>query len=191
MKLKRETSRAKQDFRDYYSLGAERSLRKLYQGYTEDLLISPTKSLATLKMWSRAFNWQARIEEEDRKAQEAWERAQIRKVVEMKEKQAEEGSELQLLGRAVIRDYLGIVKDIMKQRQETGERIPYPPEIIRTISVNTSRFLIIEGAKLEATARGEPKEITEVQIKGNGKQRITSDELRRACRRILDRGSQE
>lgn len=155
---KLETSRAKQGFRDYYELGVHRSLEKLYQKYSVDTPNSPTKSLYTLKKWSIAFNWQARVVEEDRKLQEAWEREQRIAVIEMKRKQVEEGAELQDLGREVVRKYLKMVKEALVE----GESIP--EEVIEKISVNIARFLIIEGAKLESLARGEPTEIGRSEI---------------------------
>jgi len=47
-------------FELYYSMGSDRSLNKLHQKYPKD-----TPTIDTLKNWSRAFNWQARVEQRD------------------------------------------------------------------------------------------------------------------------------
>ena len=59
-----ETLRNKEIFELYYSIGSKRSLEKLrdklHQNSTET-----APSLRTLKSWSKAFNWQKRIEQRD------------------------------------------------------------------------------------------------------------------------------
>jgi len=47
-------------FELYYSMGSDRSLAKLHQKYPND-----TPTIDTLKNWSKAFNWQARVEQRD------------------------------------------------------------------------------------------------------------------------------
>ena len=56
----KETLRNKEVFEIYYSMGSDRSLAKLYQKYPNDM-----PKLVTLKSWSKAFNWQDRIELRD------------------------------------------------------------------------------------------------------------------------------
>ena len=47
-------------FELYYTMGRHRSLSKLYQTYPKDM-----PKLPTLKNWSKAFNWQQRVEQRD------------------------------------------------------------------------------------------------------------------------------
>ena len=47
-------------FELYYTMGSNRSLAKLYQKYPNDM-----PKLVTLKSWSKAFNWQQRVEQRD------------------------------------------------------------------------------------------------------------------------------
>ncbi len=57
----RETARASQAFNDYLGMGEERSLEKLLARYRNATDSVPTVRLMTLKNWSRAFGWQARL----------------------------------------------------------------------------------------------------------------------------------
>lgn len=60
----RETPEIEKIFEIYYAMGDERSLSKL----REKLCQTDAKkipSLITLKRWSKAFNWQARVEQRD------------------------------------------------------------------------------------------------------------------------------
>ena len=47
-------------FEIYYSMGSNRSLKKLCQKYPKDM-----PKLITLKSWSKAFNWQERVKLRD------------------------------------------------------------------------------------------------------------------------------
>ena len=47
-------------FELYYTMGSNRSLAKLCQKYPNDM-----PKLVTLKSWSKAFNWQLRVEQRD------------------------------------------------------------------------------------------------------------------------------
>jgi len=71
----RETPRAQQAWADYLALGPGRSLAGLLERYQNAPKASPTTRLATLKAWSVAYGWQARLSEiADREAREAEER---------------------------------------------------------------------------------------------------------------------
>ena len=54
-------------FELYYSMGKDRSIKKLWnklcQDYTKTMLKIP--SYPTLKLWSKNFNWQYRVEQRD------------------------------------------------------------------------------------------------------------------------------
>jgi len=62
---RRETPRGNQAFRDYALLGGGRSLEKLLAKYTnlttDSHQIPLTKSIDTLKTWSRSFSWVERV----------------------------------------------------------------------------------------------------------------------------------
>ena len=57
----RETARAKAAWNDYLSMGADRSIDKLFQLYQNGTKVAPTSRLRTLKDWSVDFGWQARL----------------------------------------------------------------------------------------------------------------------------------
>ena len=60
-----ETLRNKEIFELYYSIGSKRSLSKLRDKLLSLESPSNVPSLKTLKRWSKAFNWQKRIEQRD------------------------------------------------------------------------------------------------------------------------------
>lgn len=60
---KHETGRAIQGCNDYLRLGAGRSMRILWEGYTkQDNLLPPTTTFQTIKTWSANYGWVARAE---------------------------------------------------------------------------------------------------------------------------------
>ncbi|MGH2354095.1 MAG: hypothetical protein ACRDJN_21015 [Chloroflexota bacterium] len=68
----RETARARQAWADYLALGPGRSLEGLLDRYQSAPKAPPTRRLKTLKAWSRAYGWQARLGElADREARAA------------------------------------------------------------------------------------------------------------------------
>lgn len=56
-----ETAKARVAWNDYVELGEKRSFYKLLGGYRSDPKSAPTVRLRTLKIWSVAFEWQARL----------------------------------------------------------------------------------------------------------------------------------
>lgn len=84
-----ESARAAQSYADYLALGAGRSLVKLLGEYAERVRsgsgVPPTTRLNTLKKWSAAHDWQGRIADLARAAQEEAEEAQrayVRAIME-------------------------------------------------------------------------------------------------------------
>lgn len=76
--LPRESNRTRAAFEDYYAMGPGRSLTALVAGYRvrgESDPRPPARRLATVKAWSAAFGWQARIAERDAAATAAAARA--------------------------------------------------------------------------------------------------------------------
>ena len=130
--MKRETSRAKQGFEDYFAMGATRSLPKLHQKYVETTQDTPTKSLDTLKIWSTSFNWPARVRDREIKVSEKTEARVTDAVADMRARQAALGYELQ-------------DKGIERLRQLDPDEI----------STRDAIAMITEGSKLERLARGE------------------------------------
>ena len=133
-KLKTETSRAKQGFEDYYALGATRSLEKLHQKYTDDTPNPPTGSMDTLKLWSNSFRWQDRLREREQRISRETEIKLVDRITEMRVRQAEVGEKLQQKGLQRLQELVG-----------------------EEITPSEARAMVIEGAKLERIARGEPE----------------------------------
>lgn len=66
VRIKGESARANNALRQYYLMGAGRSLRALLAQFNQQVLDNegtkpPTTRFNTLGMWSSAYNWQARI----------------------------------------------------------------------------------------------------------------------------------
>lgn len=58
----RESPKARQAWADYLALGDGRSLEKLLALYRSCSEPAPTGQMTTLKLWSRAFGWQSRLQ---------------------------------------------------------------------------------------------------------------------------------
>jgi len=81
----KETARARQAWADYLALGPDRSLEKLLQRYQSGTKAAPATSLTRLKLWSRTFGWQQRLQviaDEVARAAEEKEREYRRLIME-------------------------------------------------------------------------------------------------------------
>ena len=130
-----ENTRQREAFNAYWQLGAGRSLERL-RGQLPGSGTAP--SLRTLAEWSRRFHWQARLADLDHQAGVADDAARIAAIRAMADRHAKEALLLQQNGA----EWLGVM----------GADDATPEAAIRAI---------IEGAKLERLARGEPTERTE------------------------------
>jgi len=63
----KETLKHKETFEQYYVMGNDRSLKKLLNKLDQNWIKTGPKipSLHTLKTWSKAFNWQERVDQRD------------------------------------------------------------------------------------------------------------------------------
>ena len=139
--MKRETSRARQGFEDYFAMGATRSLPKLhkiYEGTTQD---TPTRSLDTLKIWSTSHNWPQRVKEREILVTEKTEKKVTDAVAEMRARHAALGYELQDKGIARLNELK-----------------------LKDITTRDAITLVVEGAKLEIAARGAEAPALDISI---------------------------
>lgn len=139
--MKRESSKARQAFEDYYALGPIRSLGKLHQRYGENTPNTPTQSLDTLKRWSTSFNWPGRVQERDDVAIRKTEKKVTDAVADMRARQARLGQKLQDKG---IERLKKLKSDEMSPRD--------------TIT------MIVEGVKIERQARGEEAPALDISV---------------------------
>jgi len=130
-----ESTRQREAFDAYWSLGAERSIERL-QAVLARAGRVPT--LRTLYEWSRRYHWQARLQGLERQAREAADQARVQALREMQERQAREALLLQQKGAQWL----------------TGADA-------ETASPEAAIRAIVEGAKLERLVRGEATERTE------------------------------
>ena len=147
-----EKTRHREAFDAYWRLGAERSVERLHKVLTAQ---GKAPTLRTLYEWSRRYRWQDRVTQLEREAKRAEEEARIQALHEMYERQAKEALLLQQKGTEWLAS--------MDRKKATAEAA------IRSI---------VEGARLERLARGEPTERQEVQgdVQINAKLATLTDE---------------
>ncbi len=147
-----ETTRHREAFDAYWRLGAERSIERLH-----GVLVARGKAptLRTIYEWSRRFRWQDRIAQLERQAKQAEDEARLQALREMYERQAKEALLLQQRGTEWLAG--------MNKEKATADAA------IRAI---------VEGARLERLARGEPTERQEVtgDVQINAKLAALTDE---------------
>ncbi len=124
------STRRREAFDLYYETGRDRTLEKLHQLLRER---GWRVSLRTIFEWSRRDHWQERIADFDRQARVAADAARLDELRQMYERQAQEGILLQQRGAEAL-------------SRLDPEELP-PDDGIRAI---------VEGARLERIARGEP-----------------------------------
>ncbi len=127
-----ESTRHREAFDLYWRLGSGRSIERLR---AQLLATGDPPTLRTLYEWSRLYHWQDRLVDLERQARVEADEARRKEIVEMYERQAKEGLLLQQKGAEWLASLEG--------REGT------PEAAIRAI---------VEGARLERQARGEPSE---------------------------------
>lgn len=156
---------------------------KLYLKYrscgkvAKKLGVSPT----AVQNWKESFNWDKRVEEDIEKVISKMREEAIDEIAEIKKKQAKEGAELQLLGRAIVRKYLAMIQESIQKG------VPIPNKIIEDISINIARMLLVDGIKIENLAVGEPTDKEEIQGEIDVNIRIKRDELREFTQSYIEK----
>jgi hypothetical protein len=157
-----ESAKAYQAFCLYRDLGPGRSLDQASRAYHQrqrgqgDGAHAGHKSRAsgTIRAWAERWHWSARASASDRELEEAKRRQQVAAVQEMAERHAKEAVMLQ--GKAVER-----------LRQLRPEELK-PREVLS---------FLIDAAKLERLARGEPTERVAEEHRFPDVKDLTDDEL--------------
>ena len=135
----KETTRHRLALNLYVRMGAGRSLEALRGALQEDpskIGLSRAPSRSTLETWSSAFHWQERLLDLERQAAKRDREELLKAAREMNERQAKEGLALQQKGVEGLKSL--------------------PPE---ELSASEAVHALIEGARLERLARGEPTEL--------------------------------
>ena len=139
----KERTRHRLAFDFYVRMGAHRSLEALHRALQENpsvIGLSRAPSRSTLEAWSGAFRWQDRLLDLERQAAEQDRQEQLKALWEMSERHAKEGLLQQQKGAEWLVGMAG--------KQATADAA------IRAL---------VEGARLERLARGEPTERQEVR----------------------------
>ena len=157
-----ESKKHRQTFEVYWRLGAQRSIPLLHQALSETMDNPPAER--TLYEWSSKYHWQSRIARLEHEARIAEDEVRVAEIREMYERQAKQG----------------------RLMQEKGI------ELLRQISPDSATFdqaikAVVEGAKLEITARGEPTSRQEVNIDFDARfQEISDDKVDALIQRAYD-----
>jgi len=156
----RETTRHREAFNIYFDLGSERSIRRLRDELQPMWHRVPTER--TLFEWSRVLGWQYRIDDLEREAREVDNRVHIEAIKEMQERQAREGLLMQQRGAQHL-------SELPDEDMSTGDAIR----------------AVVEGARLERLARGEPTEhVRNTEDRDARLERLTDDELEQLIRNV-------
>ena len=186
-RLRGETRKANQALRDYCHLGPGRSLsalRKLYQDYTDQ--IPPTRSMATLKVWSGRYHWQDRMK--------AWEAQE-----HLKDAQAWDERRKQFREKAYELSWEALQKfaDMLKWPLAETEVIEVDDEGRPTVvkiypgpwNYTSAAKMLAEANRVGLLALGEVTEAQEHRLTGsvNVLAGMADDELNDTIDRLMDR----
>jgi hypothetical protein len=161
----RESTRHRQAFDIYFDLGSERSIRRLRIELQTVWNRVPTER--TLFEWSRVFGWQFRIDDIEREARESDHSVRVEAIREMQERHAREGLLMQQKGAQRL-------SELAHEDMKSGDAIR----------------AIIEGARLERLARGEPTEhVLNTEDRDPQLERLTDDELEQLIRDVAARSA--
>ena len=170
-----EGARQEAAFDRYWAMGAERSIERLCGKLAKDEDGQRSvPSVRTLYEWSSRYRWQDRIARLERQAREAADEARVEALREMYDRQAREALLLQQRGTEWLTEF------------EAGQASPQAA--IRAI---------VEGAKLERLARGEPSDRTAQEGTTDGQEqlaRFTDEELEllaQQAERLVDGAGEE
>ena len=127
-----ESAKHRRAFDAYWQLGSDRTIEQL-----ETVLANAGKSpsLRTLFEWSRRYRWQERLARVEEEAKRSEDEVRVQVVREMYERQAKEALLLQQRGTEWLAGM-------------TEERV----------TADAAIRALVEGARLERLARGEPTE---------------------------------
>ena len=137
-------------FELYYTMGSHRSLAKLYQTYPKDM-----PKLVTLKSWSKAFNWQQRVEQRDIENNKALEdklKPETNKVIvnSKADYRAEIKTQIGIL-KAILNK---VIQDFKKNEILDVENVKDLEKVINSYEKLCKLDLLMMG---ESTERGELK----------------------------------
>ena len=127
-----ENTRQRRAFDLYWELGPDRSIEKLRGAL---LAAGKAPHVRTLYEWSSRYHWQDRLADLEREARRAAGIARLQAIEAMYERQTQEALLLQQMGAEWLTSMDA-----------------------ETVSPETAIRAIVEGAKLERQARGEPGE---------------------------------
>lgn len=166
-RIKGETKKANAALRDYARLGAGRSLAILWRSYHDQPMtgqLPPTRNHGTLKNWSAAHSWVARVERWDKLESEK----EDQKWRERRDQWREDLFDLSTVrGQKALKAMLDypLFEETVEATDEEGRPIVYKIEPVNWNMLHAAR-LLAEVTKSAALVLGEPTERTEQKVSG-------------------------
>lgn len=171
-KIDTESTKANAALRDYYSLGAGRSLSKLHEAYTQRSLknpltdLPPTTKLWTINDWSRKHGWVARVEAQKIVQQREDERYWSERRREIREADDRDAQRLRDLAQKILDEGPNFIRQ--KRRMIRGENGQPDKEVI-TLALNaTQATRALElASKLQrlSAEMADPAKKVEIEVK--------------------------
>ena len=143
-----ENARHRRAFDVYWRLGAERSVERLHGVLSAQ---GKTPSLRTLYDWSRRYRWQERLARLEEEAKRSEDDAHVQALREMYERQGKEALLLQQRGA----EWLAGMTD-------------------EKVTADAAIRAVVEGARLERLARGEPTDRQEISTHDQENRRLAA-----------------
>ncbi len=143
-----ENARHRQAFDVYWRLGAERSVERLHKALRAQ---GNTPSLRTLYDWSRRYGWQERLARLEEEAKRSEDDAHVQALREMYDRQGKEALLLQQRGA----EWLAGMTD-------------------EKVTADAAIRAVVEGARLERLARGEPTDRQEISTHDQENRRLAA-----------------
>ena len=160
----KEELKHKETFEQYYVMGKDRSLAKLREKLMSPESPQKVSSLKTLKRWSKAFNWQERIEQRDIEVSRGLETKTNETIISIKA-----GFKAEI--KAQLNIFKVMLNRLIKKFKEDKEGETIEIKKIEDLKVVTDSYEKL--IKLYLTLIGEASEIEEIELK-DAKEKLIS-----------------
>ena len=159
----KEELKHKEIFEQYYIMGKDRSLKKLLDKLHRDST-GTAPSLRTLKSWSKAFNWQERIEQRDIEISRGLEDKTNETIINIKS-----GFKAEI--KVQLNIFKVMLNRLIKKFKDSKEDETIEIKKIEDLKVVTDSYEKL--IKLYLTLIGEASEIEEIELK-DAKEKLIS-----------------
>lgn len=183
-KIENESAAANRALRDYYGIGARRSIDKLHALYVERTVKDPlgdkppSTKMWTLNSWSTNHQWVARVKAQNEICEKEEEAVWRERAVEIRRADDEDAQKLRALALTILAQGKNFIKTKTKLvRGEGGE----PDQKIITVSLNGNLAVqaLQLASKLQRTSANVSDPAQEINIKVEKELKTLLDVLER------------